>query len=371
MSSEDQAAQVEANSEVESSASSEANTNTSPESNPSGPEQQPAASTEASSPAANPSGLSASEQQNQLEEQSRILEQTLSREMTCSLVENQSDINSLICPICLDVIKGPVMHSQCGNMFCENCVKALKICPLCRAELDPQTPFAPVPRMIHTMIASVLVRCNICQKEMSRELFEGKHADQCCFACPFGCGEKVTKKTLNEHCKGGHCGGYVLQCPGAVEPLQCKWHGHGGEAYFSHIADCPLARLAPFVQWSQQTIRELQSSVQELRTLVSEQQRTITEMRQQTQAISASEGQRTNTDMRQQTHPREGPPAVDHFVRETGIAAYDYQAHGPTELSFSAGTEITILKKGIPGGWLLAELKGKKGYVPASFILSV
>jgi len=54
-------------------------------------------------------------------------------------------------------------------------------------------------------------------------------------------------------------------------------------------------------------------------------------------------------------------------ARPKATAAFDYNAQSPDELSFSAGDQITILKKD-DSGWWEGELNGQKGWIPANYM---
>ncbi len=48
------------------------------------------------------------------------------------------------------------------------------------------------------------------------------------------------------------------------------------------------------------------------------------------------------------------------------MGLYNFEGIGQNELPFKAGDMITVLDK--EGEWYLAELNGRRGYVPANYI---
>jgi len=127
------------------------------------------------------------------------------------------------------------------------------------------------PKMVLSFCDQVLVRCDSCKKEMHRSEFKNGHWENCPIACPLGCGMWVTRKTLVDHCRSGKCSYYEMTCPASASSLGCKWHGHGGEEYANHTANCPLVKLIPYAECDRREISELKKTVMELKRTIAEQ----------------------------------------------------------------------------------------------------
>ena len=54
--------------------------------------------------------------------------------MQYKYVDEDSIDETLLCPICGMAFVDPVVHLDCENMFCKNCLNQVKNCPLCRKE---------------------------------------------------------------------------------------------------------------------------------------------------------------------------------------------------------------------------------------------
>jgi hypothetical protein len=88
--------------------------------------------------------------------------------------------SSLICPICLDVLKDPHTHVTCDSAFCRLCLLQLAepICPICRWHWDDILPieynkYLPKStRLIRNMLDELMVECFRCHTLRRRGEFE-------------------------------------------------------------------------------------------------------------------------------------------------------------------------------------------------------
>jgi len=101
--------------------------------------------------------------------------------VSCIFDESEPNYSSLICPICLEVLNNPVVHS-CGNTFCADCVKSVSSCPMCR-ESCTFHDFNPPSKIITQMILSLRVTCESCKEKMTYERFLC-HQNDCCVSSP-------------------------------------------------------------------------------------------------------------------------------------------------------------------------------------------
>jgi len=95
-------------------------------------------------------------------------------------VNERSISSSLICPICLDILKDPHTHISCDSAFCRSCLLQLTepICPICRWHWDDILPieyneYLPkASRLIRNMLDELLVECVQCHTIRHRGEFE-------------------------------------------------------------------------------------------------------------------------------------------------------------------------------------------------------
>ena len=257
-------------------------------------------------------------------EQEELVKSAMKRDATCSLLGGQSNVDSLTCSVCLDIMNDPVVHPACGNMFCANCVKSLQMCPLCRGELEKGHAFGPVPRMILNMISDLRVSCDQCHEEMTRQVFLEQHKKNCTFPCPLGCGCPVNSSTVSDHCRGGSCSKCVLSCPASISPLSCTWHGSGGDEFKKHSEQCQLIRLIPYVVENRKTIERLQRTVSEHERTIKQLEKTLKESRR-VEAVSGV-----------------APPIIGNPSSMTITVAGPFSA--PVKLGVRAGDTIASVK---------------------------
>jgi len=99
----------------------------------------------------------------------------------------------LQCPVCLEHLTDPMMHSKCRCMYCADCVSGCRqICPLCRYQTNGI--WHSVPRYVTNKLDALKVKCMRCSSVMTRGQFN-EHDLNCPFACP-KCGEMITKKDV-------------------------------------------------------------------------------------------------------------------------------------------------------------------------------
>ena len=110
---------------------------------------------------------------------------------------------SLVCPICLNVLKDPYITDCCGNHFCHYCIDRVETCPLCR-----KTSFKIFPNLEKKReVSSIPVYC-IHKEQGCRwrgslgNLFENHLPLECQFVprpCPYKCGALLLPIDLVAH----------------------------------------------------------------------------------------------------------------------------------------------------------------------------
>ena len=126
-----------------------------------------------------------------------------------SFVETPPD--SMLCPICYQVLKEPQMVHCCSEKFCEPCIQQVRLagkpCPMCRTEGFQ----VMAERKLRGRVMDLAVFCSNrgsgCQwKGELRSV--NQHVTASCgyevVACQHGCGAMLQRRQLTEHEKG--CG---------------------------------------------------------------------------------------------------------------------------------------------------------------------
>lgn len=85
-------------------------------------------------------------------------------------VDEKNISSSLICPICLDILKEPHTHTMCDSAFCRSCLLQLEepFCPICRwtwsstVTLDSNIYLPKTCRLIRNILDDLPVECREC-----------------------------------------------------------------------------------------------------------------------------------------------------------------------------------------------------------------
>ena len=115
---------------------------------------------------------------------------------------NQSQLETLVCPICLEYSEEAVISSCCNAVYCRNCVANLNQCPICRA-VHCQFNEAILARRLINMIE---IRCDCGYKCARVEL--STHKKSCVNSvvkCPFEvCDQNLKIAECYQHIKRFH-----------------------------------------------------------------------------------------------------------------------------------------------------------------------
>ncbi|KAH3764103.1 Q8IVH4 Methylmalonic aciduria type A protein [Pelomyxa schiedti] len=161
-----------------------------------------------------------------------------------------------LCPICRNPLWDPVEHPNCGNMFCESCLKeAMKTsnkCPLCRIEIG--TLHKVTTKAVLNKLSSFLVVCPSCHHNFARDVLPS-HIPRCPVACPHDCGQLVAPISLTEHLKTS-CASVLVSCPAADS--FCEWRG-SRPSLKAHVETCLYLKLRPAFLSLQNRILKLEA----------------------------------------------------------------------------------------------------------------
>ncbi|KAM9958919.1 hypothetical protein ACTFIW_012509 [Dictyostelium discoideum] len=142
--------------------------------------------------------------------------------ITFKYLEPEKIDNGLECAICLEVLNDPVVESQCGQMFCRECINnaisVKPICPLC----NQKASIGIVAKYVSNKLNEALVTCTLCDDASSikRGEYKSMHLDKLCKSqlCE-GCGFKFTRSEFDHHIKFDcpmaivNCSGQDILCP--------------------------------------------------------------------------------------------------------------------------------------------------------------
>ena len=67
-----------------------------------------------------------------------------------------------ICSICHELFNSPIIHKSCKNMFCDQCIKTLNKCPLCREDMNENTNISIIPNSPSSLI-TIVVSVSACR----------------------------------------------------------------------------------------------------------------------------------------------------------------------------------------------------------------
>jgi hypothetical protein len=96
-------------------------------------------------------------------------------------VDEDSIDEELLClHICHSPLLDPVVHNNCKNLYCRECIKKANYkCPVCRTGTEKSFDEVKV-RMVLNLLAKIRVKCSCCAKVMQRGDFEA-HKHSCHF----------------------------------------------------------------------------------------------------------------------------------------------------------------------------------------------
>ncbi|KAK9240899.1 hypothetical protein V1525DRAFT_369542 [Lipomyces kononenkoae] len=233
--------------------------------------------------------------------------------------------DNLVCPICCSAFVDPC-YTKCGHTFCSVCLyKALaqsQKCPVDRGPLSDEDIYPP-PKILSNMVNELLVYCpnadKGCQSIVQRFLLRHHLKDNCLYApvecpseectelierrftrrdptkcfhkrmiCP-DCNDSVSEFEIDDHetiCPArstkcpdcsqefsmteirdhlNMCSESIVNCPS--HRFGCRWSGRR-EKLDSHIAECTLMSLAPFLDKQEDRIANLEAENKSLRAQV-------------------------------------------------------------------------------------------------------
>ncbi|KAN0039062.1 hypothetical protein ACTA71_001256 [Dictyostelium dimigraforme] len=155
--------------------------------------------------------------------------------ITFKYLEPDKIDNGLECAICLEVLNDPVVESQCGQMFCRECINnaisVKPICPLC----NQKASIGIVAKYISNKLNETLVTCTLCNDGTSIKKGEYKsiHLEkQCKSQLCEGCGFKFTKSEFDHHIKFD-CSMAIVNCSG--RDVLCQFRATKSEVSIHEI----------------------------------------------------------------------------------------------------------------------------------------
>lgn len=157
-------------------------------------------------------------------------------------VPNQTASKLLKCQICLDIVKNPVIHKDCGNILCTRCFG--QVCPMCNH--STRNAFSRIPPDLINELGELKVECQNCKQTMPQRSFDNHLDHHCKLKC-----EKCQMEFTGDLKRAVHmetdCGFRIVSCKGAkVEnEHKCSWKGPANQQ-FDHEEICWYVSLCFF-----------------------------------------------------------------------------------------------------------------------------
>jgi len=180
---------------------------------------------------------------------------------------------NLLCDICVEPYLNPVEHIDCGNEFCENCIKNLEFCPKCRGKLTFQTEDflmrytqkpnvrAVTSKRLLNSLNEIQVICPTCNSHVARGDLSC-HIQKCPIECKL-CTLKVAPISKIAHDKV--CTAVNVKCTSSE--VMCPWTGTRSELQ-SHISTCPFVQLYPILKSLLNRVEKLEQSNSEKKSSI-------------------------------------------------------------------------------------------------------
>jgi len=173
---------------------------------------------------------------------------------------NENEPENLLCDICIYPFVNPVEHIDCGNEFCENCIKKLEFCPKCRGSLTFRMSFDQKPNVravtskrLLNSLNEIKVICPNCNSHVPRGDLSN-HIQKCPIECTM-CKLKVAPISKIAHDKV--CTAVNVKCTSSE--VMCPWTGTRSELQ-SHISTCPFVQLYPILKSLLNRVENLEQS---------------------------------------------------------------------------------------------------------------
>lgn len=125
--------------------------------------------------------------------------------------------SAMICPICLDTMRSPILQCQRGHSMCGDCITVTKVsvCPCCRGSLLNPIRNHHLEDLIEGLKDVLKINCYFAKK---------------------GCKYVLSKKEQEDH--ESECKYRVFTCGGKkFNNWKCNWTGDLGDIY-KHFKDC-------------------------------------------------------------------------------------------------------------------------------------
>jgi hypothetical protein len=170
---------------------------------------------------------------------------------------------TLLCLICNDPLVDPMVHSECGNVYCSQCISPHTTCPQCNTATTNITKLGY--RLILNKLNGLRAHCPRCQNVFERSALN-VHIQNCPVLCPHSCQLKIAPAALEEHAL--ICTAVVVPCSG--HDVQCQWKGMRRDLA-NHAARCTYIKNRPLLRRMaalEEANRSLEAKCQTLQTRV-------------------------------------------------------------------------------------------------------
>jgi hypothetical protein len=187
-------------------------------------------------------------------ENSEQKQQHLNRKSSDFKYFNEDKIPSeLICCICKYVFVDPICHSECGNLFCKNCIMILeKIdqgkrtkhfdgitnCPLCIQPISVAN-CKESQKPLQSQLENLIIECPQCSQLCRRGMIQNHLFNYCLQHCTNNCGSRISRADQLKH--NDSCPEFKVDC--CEKSVGCPWNGTKSEFTKLHQTTCPYIQL--------------------------------------------------------------------------------------------------------------------------------
>ena len=150
--------------------------------------------------------------------------------------------DALLCSLCNEPLRQPMLHQECGNMFCAACIAAVAACPQCHEEVTQSGQLIKQSaKMIVSKLDTLKVHCPRCMTRCERAALPA-HIATCPILCPHSCRQKILPSALDEHAT--QCTAVVVAC--GAHDVGCAWNGARRDLQ-GHERKCALLKQRPLL----------------------------------------------------------------------------------------------------------------------------
>lgn len=162
----------------------------------------------------------------------------------------------------------PQVHEgehSCGAIYCLSCITDLRNtqgsppCEWCGGAFvshgffRSKNAYQDAPLYFNNLMGLLEIRCNTCEKVMTRGRMAGHYFYECQVDCNDGCGQKMTRFETRAH--ENNCPEVVINCFGST--VGCLYRCKRKDMN-DHNLDCTYAKLAPMIMALEKRLQKVE-----------------------------------------------------------------------------------------------------------------